>query len=229
MAKKKNLAQFLPQPMKRFREFFKTLYQYRFTFLLIALLLDLVLPSLLEESANNALLLQAARTLLLIACLNILQKRRHLLVIIGIIGFLATSADWISQDLIGFLLFTLFIGIITYDLFSQIMKVKEITLQIIIAALNGYLLLGFIGSTMFFVIHIIYPESFTHVAEGEAGFKDLVYFSYITLTTIGYGDIIPLHDGAKRVAVLLGLLGQFYLAVVMAVLVGKYLSRPEHR
>ena len=152
---------------------------------------------------------------------------RRFLIIIAILGLLASSADWIAQELISLSLFALFIGIITFELFNQILHAREITLEIIIAALNGYLLLGIIGSTLFLFIHLIYSDSFAHVAEGRKGFDDLIYFSYITLTTIGFGDITPLHDGAKRVAILLGLFGQFYLAVVVAVLVGKYISRPK--
>jgi hypothetical protein len=58
--------------------------------------------------------------------------------------------------------------------------------------------------------------------------EDMFYFSFITLTTIGYGDFTPSSALGQKIAILEGLIGQFYLAIVMAILVGKFLSHnPE--
>ena len=52
----------------------------------------------------------------------------------------------------------------------------------------------------------------------------LLYYSYITLMTIGYGEIIPATAIAQKAAILIGLLGQFYIVIVTALVVGKYIS-----
>jgi len=55
----------------------------------------------------------------------------------------------------------------------------------------------------------------------------MFYFSFITLTTIGYGDFAPTSILGQKIAILEGLIGQFYIAIVMAILVGKFLSRDQ--
>ena len=53
----------------------------------------------------------------------------------------------------------------------------------------------------------------------------LMYFSYITMLTIGYGDILPTNLLAQKAAVLIGLIGQFYLVIITAIIVGKYINQ----
>ncbi len=53
----------------------------------------------------------------------------------------------------------------------------------------------------------------------------IMYFSYITLLTIGYGDILPITPLAQKAVVLIGLAGQFYLVIITAIVVGKYINQ----
>ncbi|MEO1011510.1 MAG: potassium channel family protein, partial [Bacteroidota bacterium] len=57
----------------------------------------------------------------------------------------------------------------------------------------------------------------------------LMYFSFITLLTIGYGDIAPITELAQKAAILIGLMGQFYLVIIMAVVVGKFVNQRHGR
>ena len=61
---------------------------------------------------------------------------------------------------------------------------------------------------------------------GTNNFNDgLLYYSYITLSTIGYGDVLPVNAIAQKAAILIGFMGQFYLAIVSAIVVGKYINQ----
>ena len=61
----------------------------------------------------------------------------------------------------------------------------------------------------------------------QEGIEDMFYFSFITLTTIGYGDFAPTSELGQKIVILEGLTGQFYIAIVMAILVGKFLSHND--
>ena len=73
---------------------------------------------------------------------------------------------------------------------------------------------------------MVSPGSFSGITDTTTGVADtanIMYFSYITLMTIGYGDILPLTLPAKKAAILIGLIGQFYLVIITAVVVAKYI------
>jgi len=205
-------------------------YQYRFEILLITLIVFLVLPSALDSPKLQSIL----RTILLLVGLNVMQKMHRAFLIIAILAFLAAVSDWFSGDdnagtskLLAFILMMMFFITITYELFRQIIKSKEIKLNIIIAAFNGYLLLGLIFSFLYTLIEAFHPGSIKGLSPGVQGLPDILYFSYITQLTIGYGDILPVAQLAKKITVLQGLVGQFYLVVIMAILVGKFLIQKD--
>ncbi len=205
-------------------------YLYRFEILLVTLVVFLVLPSTLDSPKLQSIL----RTILLLVGLNVMQKMHRAFLIIALLAFLAAVSDWFSGDdnagtskLLAFILMMVFFITITYELFSQIIKSKEIKLNIIIAAFNGYLLLGLIFSFLYTLIEAFNPGSIKGLSPGVEGLQDILYFSYITQVTIGYGDISPVSQLAKNITVLQGLLGQFYLVVIMAILVGKFLIQKD--
>ena len=76
------------------------------------------------------------------------------------------------------------------------------------------------------------PDSFHGLTSTAIGapFSELMYFSFVTITTLGYGDLIPVKPLARTVAFLEAIIGQFYVAVLVAWLVGMYLSeKGQHR
>jgi voltage-gated potassium channel len=116
----------------------------------------------------------------------------------------------------------------------HIAKSKRVTGTIIINSINGYLLIGILGGValsmtqivqeLFFNIKISTIDFAGHAA---SGFHDYLYFSFVTLTTLGYGDITPVSSLAKSLTVIIAIAGQLYLTILVAMLVGKFLSRPE--
>jgi hypothetical protein len=98
-------------------------------------------------------------------------------------------------------------------------------------ALCGYLVVGLIFGHLYCLIELARPHSFHGPLEvrmqlethGERYFL-LVYFSLVTLTTVGYGEIAPASELARSLAAVEAILGQFYLAVLIADLIGKRLA-----
>ena len=86
----------------------------------------------------------------------------------------------------------------------------------------GFLYLGIIGGILFEVMHFFDSHSFKLV-HGFSGFS-FYYFSFISITTVGYGDITPLTSPAQSLTLVMNIIGQFYLAIVIAVFVGKYIN-----
>jgi hypothetical protein len=106
------------------------------------------------------------------------------------------------------------------NLVRRIFEHDTVTLQLVIAGLCAYLQVGFGFAFVFGAIDAAETQPF--FAQGEvAGFFDYVYFSFVTLTTVGYGDLSAVGDVGRALAILETLLGQLFLVVLVAYLVGR--------
>ncbi len=114
---------------------------------------------------------------------------------------------------------TLAIVIVVRELFRQ----REVSVNAILGAMVAYLLAAVAFAYLYEILEIFQPGSFSGVPVGanpqELG-DALLYFSLVSLTTVGYGDIVPASSLARPVAVLEGVFGTLYLAVMIARLVG---------
>lgn len=110
--------------------------------------------------------------------------------------------------------------------------------NLICASLCGYLLIGILWANLYSLVDVLEPGSF-QVSTAFAGLKPTmrfegpeasfaVYYSYVTLTTLGYGDVVPRSPPARAIATLEAILGQIYLAVLVARLVGLHIAHQEH-
>jgi hypothetical protein len=134
------------------------------------------------------------------------------------------ASDFIYMHYLAEITTNLFIVGIVVTLVAQIMKRKNVTIFTLVEALNGYLLLGIMFTSLAAFVHLHRPGSFAGDIVSELG---LTYYAFITLTTTGYGDIVPLSPIAKSLSLLIAISGQVYVAVIVAILVGKY-SNKEH-
>ena len=81
-----------------------------------------------------------------------------------------------------------------------------------------------LGTFLFVLMEVVQPGAFAYVPPEPGTVQVLSYFSFVTLLTVGYGDIVPLTNVARKATVLLGLLGHFYDLFVVSVIVGKYVG-----
>lgn len=115
------------------------------------------------------------------------------------------------------------------NMVSEIARISKVNLQVIIDSITGYFLLGLAFSTMVMFVAALVPGSYNiaHdiLIDKYEPLKEYFYYAFITYTTTGYGDIVPQKPISKSLAILIGVSGQLYIAVIIAMLIGKFSSR----
>lgn len=205
--------------------------------LLVSLLLLLVVVPLFEAYVMDRLLLQIAVTGLLIVGMTASRRRRLIFRSGGMLAVVAIPVAWISfftkLELLfvaGCVLESSFFVLTAVWLLVYVARQPQVTVQSIFGAISAYLLLGLAWAMLYWAVD---RSSFEHLdfahklaiqgpswQEAEvARFSQLVYFSFVTMSTLGYGDIVPRTPIAQTLAWTQSVLGQFYLAILVARLV----------
>lgn len=171
--------------------------------------------------------------LTLIIMISVYATSERQTVFIGLQVALAILAIWLSRiielptlNYISNLVLVIFFLTRVFKFIGQVSKKKEVSSLVIIEAINGYLLMGIAFGGLIDFVTILHPGSFsfTHVND-VAHFYDPYYYSFVTMSTLGYGDLLPQMPPAKAIAILITLCGQIYLVTIMAFLIGRLLSQ----
>jgi len=119
-----------------------------------------------------------------------------------------------------------FFMLMVLRLILQIASNNRVDARVILAAINAFLLLGMGFSVIVAIIDLADPGAFGFpgAAGASSSVSDHIYYAFVTLTTVGYGDVVPKAPYAKSLANLAGVSGQMYVAIVIALLVGKFSS-----
>jgi voltage-gated potassium channel len=171
--------------------------------------------------------------MLLAASYSIRRMRRILLYIaVGITVIREFSHFLVPDDLLyafSTVLGVLFFLFIVYQLIRQVAQSREVDRRVILESINAYLLMGISGSVLFMLVHRLQPAAFSVPGSQAPALSDFIYYGFVTQTTIGYGDIIPVSDLARLLSLALGISGQLYIAIIISMLVGKFLSARVER
>jgi hypothetical protein len=119
------------------------------------------------------------------------------------------------------------IGLLMFLVLTRVMAPGPITFDRIQGAVAVYLLIGFMWAQAYHFLQILIPGSFqlpSGIAGESARSWTFLYFSFITLTTLGYGDILPVHPVARSLAMVEALMGQLYPAILIGGLVSLHIS-----
>jgi len=222
---------------------------HRHTALLIAIVsLFAVRPFLGDTGAGAIVFSLSILLVLLIALLTIeiddligerdvllVQRRRRRLFVWALavpavterLWLFYAPTPWLIQ--IGSISWLLFFVYVTGSQLRSLLKQRAVTSETISMSMSVYLLLGLTWGLVYIVIFTRHPEAFSFGSspgvEEQRMFPVFIYFSLTTLSTIGYGDITPLSLPARYAAVAEGITGQFYLAILVARLVGMQMSQ----
>lgn len=143
----------------------------------------------------------------------------------SLIGFIDIVFQKFQNLYILHLILTLVIFIFTtIVIINNVLKSEIVDSKMLYAALSAYLLLGVIGSLIFTLLNILDPSAFNVNLNSQNGQQSL-YLSFVTLTTLGYGDIVPMTHLAQTICIVLSLIGQVYLTVIIAIIVAKYVMQ----
>jgi hypothetical protein len=205
------------------------------SFLLMALLTLLLLyPFFASSVMAHALWDICSSAILLLGIYAISHVRRHLVIAVVLaIAVLGTkwSGDVIDNEmllLVHYGLAAIFFAFTACLLLANVLRKGAVTADKIYGALCVYLLMGLTWGFMFLILEGFQPGSFLVGQARSSGIGQdpptLVYFSFVTLSTVGYGDITPLTPPARSFAFMEAIIGQIYLAVLVARLVGLHIA-----
>lgn len=208
----------------------------RFTYfgLLLSLVFFFIIAPFFSKGAQTRLVLDLSLMSMLILSIYICSSNKKYLIIATILAapailrlfFPSTEVDEITL-MFNASFFAFVIGILLHLLFTT----SYVTKDVIYAALSVYFLVGVLYGIIFTLMECFSPGSFALPQPlGDYTFysafgQDLIYFSFVTLTTSGYGDIVPLSPPAKFMSILEAITGQIYLTVTIARLIGIHISQ----
>ena len=193
-----------------------------------SLLILLILSAVLEGYQYAYLILNIISTLVIIAGVYAASANKKSVIILLILGLPWFFSEWFFLTSTK----TLFVGFffflyVTMTLMDMIIKTREITQNTLYGAVCVYLLLGLLWVSIYGLIDAIIPGAI--FSGDEIGSRltsnELIYFSYTTLTTLGYGDITSLSPVGRIMSVLEAIIGQLFIAFMVARLIGIYTSR----
>ena len=168
-------------------------------------------------------------TILIISGVSAADYRVLTYRILQVIGVIALIIMWLEVfykhellQSLSLILISLIFTLITIALITQIASSRIVTADVLLSAVNGYLLIGIVGALLFAVIDMYNPHSLSQNMTDRDGISEYVYFSYVTLTTLGYGELVPVSKAAKALSILLSISGPLYLSILIAMLIGKF-------
>lgn len=212
--------------------FHQALHKVRYELLLGSLLCVFVLNMIFPSNIYGGMAQFLYLPFQLLAALALFRTNRTTLKV-----FLFCAAGLLLCRMAGFLLpfdfepgltglyFAFFAGI-TGELFRQLWRMSNGGREAVYAGLSGFLLLGYCSYFLFLGIEFHTPGSFSGLGRNENIMNDLFYFSYITILTVGYGDIVPVTWVARNATILAALAGNMYSLVVISSIVSRA-SRPS--
>ena len=226
--------------MKIFIPGVKTFIFGRYGSLLACLLLAMLLQPFLDTRIGK-LVLEFFFIAVLFAGLQAIGIKRSLLrfevaLLIAslIIGMAGSLLDYEVLFLIGISGRALFLVLVAFTILFDLFQTREVTGDTLAGAVCVYLLIALIWGYGYLIIEFISPESYSFTLGHERlklwvsrEFFPFFYFSLVTMTTVGYGDMAPLTTESQLLATLEALIGQLYLTILVARLVGMHLVRQQ--
>jgi len=218
---------------KWFLSFTKACYKDRFLFLIIFIVALIVLVPFIEDFSGLRIFMELFFSIIFIATIYAISQKIHHIIIAAILLIPALLAVWIPDIPANNILLTIgyICGLIVFafaviSILKYIFTKETVTRQTISAAVSVYLLIALMWTFIYRLIENLYPGSFAVAHDKLQEAENIyLYFSLVTITTLGYGDITPIGPQAVALSVLEAITGQIYLVVVVAWLVGMYVSR----
>jgi voltage-gated potassium channel len=205
----------------------------KYLILLFALLAILLTSPFFQDSHLARFYFSFLITLVLGAGLYAdLEVKRidYIELILGGFTLLLTWLDYFVPDIdaidlatqISYALYFLYF---TIELVSKIIISNEISANLVYASIVGFLMLGLCGASFASLLEWSITDAYRLPENVNAHkFENFIYYSFVTITTVGYGDMLPIHPASKMLAILLCVSGHLYTTIVLAIIIGKFIS-----
>jgi hypothetical protein len=196
--------------------------------LLFLLLLILMYPVLDHGDIRRSILGAAMFVLVILTTVRMSQIRARVwpsvVLLCGAVISATVEAIHPNRMLVGIQwgILTVFFGLSIHGLFNYLKNSRSISSPHLYTAASIYLLIGLLWFALYSAINAFRPGSFLYNNSVATDRQSELLFSLVTLATIGYGDIVPVHGVVRILAALEGITGVLYIAITVALLVSAY-------
>ena len=158
----------------------------------------------------------------------------RILLSLGLMTLISMAVSFILPEnrplnILPFILVICSLTFSTIALVAHVSQARTVERSTVLCAINSYLLMGLTASVLFLILDFAVPASFTDLEAGPGSLSQFIYYGFVTLSTLGYGDITPSTPMARSLAVFVTLVGQLYLVIVMAMIIGKFLNSQNRK
>jgi voltage-gated potassium channel len=217
-------------------------FRHRFAILFMLLLCVMLIPPYFEEAVWIGKFWRGLFTCVLLWALYTVAGSRKVLILALLILVPTISSTWLADaehetnlayldnitNIVYFALICAFMG-------QYVLTTRKVTLEVIFAAMCLYMMVAVLWAAIYTNLELYYDQAFTFRGQfaEEAGItKDaiyghMIYYSFVTISTLGYGDTLPIHRVAQNWSGVEAMLGQFYIAIIIARLVSVYTVEQE--
>lgn len=210
------------------------IYRSRFSLLFMGIVLTLAVRPFLESSFGTLPFSGFFFSFILLACIYSISRTRRAFLVALALGLPSIGSVWLgvfeedpSYQIVSAFLKAVFWAYVLVVILSHLLRAREVTADTIMGAACAYFLIGLAWSFIFFALEALSPGSFSFARTDAIppGTNVFIYFSFVTLATLGFGDITPVSNPARSLTILEAILGQLFVAITISILVGSYLSR----
>jgi len=210
----------------------------RFTLLLVSTLMLLVFPAFAGIGLLNQIIYVVTLSFLFLQSMVVADFKKSSKRVLRIIVLWMIVVIWLKPlgiesaylDYLKLFFIIFFFTFIILHLARFIARSTSVNMNVLITSINIYLLAGIVGANLAMVCYKVFPYAYNfpdYIVHPE--FSHFLYYSFITLTTVGYGDITPIIAETQTLAYLISITGQLYVAIIIAFLIGKFLMQGNQK
>jgi hypothetical protein len=217
---------------------FAALARRRYSALLASVFLFLLTYPFAEGQRFARVLFEAFLAILLVTAILSVGDTRARLRVGLVLGLPALVARWVAagharhsaSDAGAYVMLAIFFSYVTYRILRHVLAQREIDFEAVAGSLCAYLFIGFSWACLYALLERVQPGALSFTA-GELSplLPSCIYYSFVTLTTLGYGDVTPGTTPGQYLSFLEAITGQFFLAVLVARLVGLQIAQSINR
>lgn len=205
----------------------------RLVLLLIAIVALLFAFPYVQGSLVNDLLLNLLEAGIVLSAVVVVSSDHKYTWVAATLGTFSLISGWLPRPeehslifLVGSVSAVAFYAFAVGTIVAHLLREFEVTFDLLCGALCAYLLLGFLWAEVYGLLEFCHPHSIVWASSPAVrlGWSDLLYFSFMTLTEAGYGDANPMTAATRSIAILESVSGVFYVAVMLARLVGMHVA-----
>lgn len=201
---------------------------HRIHVLMISILILVFVPPFISDIPNFINHFINFDFLVIVTSSFLIVRKNRVSRSIGYITFLMILIDFFIESNILNYVGQIGISYLIVHAFFMVLRVAMSlngkTKNLILVSITGYLIIGLIGGFLAAGLDYIYPDSYYHSNGMALELYNFIYYSFVTTTTLGYGDIIPNTEKSQALALMLVISGQLFLSIIIAINIAKFMQ-----